>query len=74
VKKLQPQKKRAARRRRPQLREAAKRFLTCEEALEVTEYAIILGLITISILLLLSQIGGWVLEQYRTLAEDTGGG
>jgi Flp pilus assembly pilin Flp len=39
---------------------------------ETVEYAVILGLITVAILLLLTQIGGWVTQQYQTVAEGSG--
>jgi Flp pilus assembly pilin Flp len=59
--------------RRASLAAGAKKFLISQDALEVVEYAIILGIITIGVLIALKRLGEWVADQYQAAVEDTSG-
>ncbi|MFH1719049.1 MAG: Flp family type IVb pilin [Planctomycetota bacterium] len=49
-----------------------KRFVNDERGLETVEYAIILGLIVAATILLITQLGGWVVAAFRRVLVAVG--
>ena len=46
--------------------EMMKRFVSDQSGLETVEYAIILGIIVVGTIFAITQIGGWVKNQFTT--------
>ena len=49
--------------------ETIRRFVKDEKGLETVEYAIILGIIVVTTIGLITQIGGWVNNQFQGLVD-----